>query len=187
MLAEAGWLDYDGDGVREDASGVQLRPTLIVQEGSRPDLLRLLARAERDLAAVGMALAIEVLPAAQFEERWIVRRDFDLIAYAYDLLPGFTDYDLYGSRWDIRTNPAGWNPGGYSNADADAAIDEFLGAVSLTRQRVALAKLQAAVNDDLFGLWFGFPRDLILVSESVTGFEPDIAWQTAQTWKLRMA
>ena len=187
MLAEAGWLDYDGDGVREDASGVQLRPTLIVQEGSRPDLLRLLARAERDLAAVGMALAIEVLPAAQFEERWIVRRDFDLIAYAYDLLPGFTDYDLYGSRWDIRKNPAGWNPGGYSNADADAAIEEFLGAVSLTRQRVALAKLQAAVNDDLFGLWFGFPRDLILVSDSVTGFEPDIAWQTAQTWKLRLA
>jgi peptide/nickel transport system substrate-binding protein len=185
MLAEAGWLDLDGDGVREDATGVQLRPNLIVQEGSRPELLRLLARVARDLAGVGIALTIEVLPAARFEERWIVSRDYDLIAYAYDLLPGFTDYDLYGSNWDIRANPAGWNPGGYSNSDADAAIDEFLHAVSLTRQRAALAKLQAAVNEDLFGLWFGFPRDAILVSDQITGFEPDIAWQTAQTWKLR--
>jgi hypothetical protein len=56
--------------------------------------------------------------------------------------------------------------------------------VSLTRQRAALVKLQQAVNEDLFGLWFGFPRDLILVSDEIAGFEPDIAWQTAQTWKL---
>lgn len=185
MLAEAGWLDVDGDGVREDATGVQLRPTLIVQKGTRPELIRLLARVERDLAAIGVDLSVQALPSAQFDERWIESRDYDLIAFAYDLLPGFTDYDLYGSKWDIRTNPAGWNPGGYGNADADAAIEEYLNSVSLTRQRAALAKLQQAVNDDLFGLWFGFPRDLILVSDEITGFEPDIAWQTAQTWKLR--
>jgi peptide/nickel transport system substrate-binding protein len=184
LLAEAGWIDYDGDGVLEDPSGVPFRPIAILQENARPELAEVLARVSRDLIEVGIGLTIEALAADEFEDRWINRRDYDLICYAYDLLPGFTDFDLYGTSWDIRTNPAGWNPGGYSNTDADAAIAEFLGAVSISRQRSALAKLQRAVNDDLFGLWFGFPEDLVLIAKGIDGFAPDIAWQTAQTWTL---
>jgi peptide/nickel transport system substrate-binding protein len=184
LLAEAGWIDYDGDGVREDATGWQLRPVAIVRDDSRPELAAVMARVARDLAGVGIALSVEVLPPDEFDERWITRRDYDLIAYAYDQLPGFTDFDLYGSAWDIRTNPAGWNPGGYANADADAAIDEFLGAVSVERQATALRRLQNVVNEDLFGLWLGFPDDLVLVAAGIEGFSPDKAWQTARTWDL---
>jgi peptide/nickel transport system substrate-binding protein len=184
LLAEAGWLDYDGDGVREDVNGWPLRPVAIIREDSRPELAAVMARVARDLAGVGIGLTIEVLPADEFDERWITSRDYDLIGYAYDQLPGFTDFDLYGSRWDIRTNPAGWNPGGYANAEADAAIEEFLSAVSISRQATALRRLQRAVNDDLFGLWLGFPDDLILVAPDVAGFKPDMAWQTARTWDL---
>jgi peptide/nickel transport system substrate-binding protein len=184
LLAEAGWIDYDGDGVREDANGVPLRPVAILREDSRRELSAVMASVGRDLAEVGIDLIVETLPAEAFDERWIRNRDYDLIGYAYDLLPGFTDYDLYGSAWDIRTNPAGWNPGGYSNADADAAIGEFLSSVLIERQRTALSRLQRAVNDDLFALWFGFPEDRIGVAEGIEGFEPDIAWQTAQTWML---
>jgi peptide/nickel transport system substrate-binding protein len=184
LLTEAGWVDYDGDGVREDVSGWQLRPVAIVRENSRPELAAVMARVARDLAAVGVALSVEVLPPDVFDDRWITRRDYDLIAYAYDQLPGFTDFDLYGSAWDIRENPAGWNPGGYVNADADAAIDEFLGAIAIERQATALRRLQRIVNEDLFGLWLGFPEDLVLVAAGIEGFTPDIAWQTARTWDL---
>jgi ABC-type transport system substrate-binding protein len=184
MLAEAGWVDYDGDGVREDVNGVQLRPVVIFREQSRPELAAILARVARDLASVGFALTLEALPDDAFERRWIETRDYDLIAYAYDQLPGFTDFDLYGSAWDIRTNPTGWNPGGYANTEADAAIAEFLDAVAVERQAQALAGLQRAVDDDLFGLWFGFPNDLILVNREIAGFQPDMAWQTARTWNL---
>ena len=184
LLTEAGWVDYDGDGVREDITGWQLRPVAIVREDSRPELAAVMARVVRDFAAVGIALSVDVLSPDAFDDRWINRRDYDLIAYAYDQLPGFTDFDLYGSAWDIRTNPAGWNPGGYANADADAAIDEFLGAVSIERQATALRRLQQVVNDDLFGLWLGFPDDLVLVAAGIEGFTPDMAWQTARTWDL---
>lgn len=184
LLTEAGWVDYDGDGVREDVNGWQLRPVAIVREDSRPELAAVMARVARDLAAVGIALSVEVLPPEVFDDRWITRRDYDLIAYAYDQLPGFTDFDLYGSAWDIRNNPAGWNPGGYTNADADAAIDEFLGAISVERQAAALRRLQRIVDEDMFGLWFGFPEDLVLVADGTEGFAPDMAWQTARTWEL---
>ena len=184
LLGEAGWADYNGDGVLEDVNGLPFSPTVIVQEATRPGLIALLARVARDLAAVGIALTIESLSSDAFDRRWIVSRDYDLIAYAYDQLPGFTDFDLYGSDWDIRSNPAGWNPGGYSNPDADAAIGEFLGAVSIERQAEALKSLQRAVNEDLFGLWFGFPDDVVLVANEIDGFQPNIAWQTARTWDL---
>ncbi|MCA9879461.1 MAG: hypothetical protein KC442_16830 [Thermomicrobiales bacterium] len=187
LLAEAGWLDYDGDGVREDVNGYQLRPVVIVREDARPELLAVLARIARDLYDAGFGVTVESLPPDDFDARWIQTRDYDLIAYAYDQLPGFTDYDLLGSQWDIRYNPAGWNPGAYSNAEADAAIAEFLGAVSLERQRLALQQLQVAVNEDLFGLWFGFPRDVILVQPGVFGFRPNITWQTMDTARLWLA
>ena len=184
LLTEAGWVDYDGDGVREDVNGWQMRPVAIVREDSRPELVAVMARVARDLAAIGIVLSVEVLPAEAFDDRWITRRDYDLIAYAYDQLPGFTDFDLYGSAWDIRHNPAGWNPGGYMNADADVAIDEFLGAISVERQAVALRQLQRVADEDLFGLWLGFPEDLVLVADEIDGFAPDMAWQTARTWDL---
>lgn len=184
LLAEAGWFDYDGDGVREDATGVQLRPVAILRDDSRPELAAVMARVARDLAVVGIALTVEALPPEEFDRRWIETRQFDLIAYAYDQLPGFTDIDLYGSTWDIRTNPAGWNPGGYSNPEADAAIEQFLNAVSIERQASALKRLQRAVDEDLFGLWLGFPMDLILIAGGVEGFSPDMAWQTLRTWGL---
>ena len=184
LLTEAGWIDYDGDGVREDVNGWQFRPVAILREDSRPELAAVMARVARDLAEVGIALTVEVLPADEFDDRWIARRDYDLIAYAYDQLPGFTDFDLYGSAWDIRSNAAGWNPGGYANPDADAAINEFLGAVSIERQATALQRLQRVVDEDLFGLWLGFPDDLVLVAGGIEGFTPDMSWQTARTWDL---
>ncbi len=184
LLAEAGWVDSNGDGIREDVNGWPLQPVAIVRTDARPELSAVLARVTRDLTGVGIGLVVETLSPEAFGERWISARTYDLIAYAYDQLPGFTDFDLYGSAWDIRANPAGWNPGGYANDDADAAIEEFLAAVSIERQAVALRRLQHAVNDDLFGLWFGFPRDLVLVAEGIAGFTPDMAWQTALTWEL---
>lgn len=181
LLAEAGWFDYDGDGVREDVNGFPLRPVIIVRDDARPELHAVLARVARDLFDAGFGVTVESLSPDDFDDRWINARTYDLIAYAYDQLPGFTDYDLVGSRWDIRNNPAGWNPGGYSNSEADAAINALLEAVSLERQRVALQQLQVSINEDLFGLWFGFPRDVILVQPGVNGYEPNIAWQTANT------
>ena len=80
LLTEAGWIDYDGDGVREDVNGWQLRPVAILRDDSRPELAAVMARVARDLAAVGMALSVEVLPPDAFDERWIARRDYDLIA-----------------------------------------------------------------------------------------------------------
>jgi len=181
LLTEAGWEDRDGNGTRQNAAGVPLSLTAIFQADGRPELGRVLASVADDLAAVGVDLTVEPLPEAEFRERWLETRAYDLIAYAYDLYPGFTDFDLYGSAWDIRFNPQGWNPGGYGNAAVDAAIADFLVAVAIDAQREALVRLQRAADEDLFGLWLGFPQELVLVGEELRGVRPNLLWPTADT------
>jgi ABC-type transport system substrate-binding protein len=184
LLNEAGWYDYNGDGFLERADGFPLALTLIYPADARPDLARVLARVQLDLEDVGVDLVLQGLAADAFRQRWTATRDYDLIAYAYDLFPGFTDVDLYGSRWDVRRNVLGWNPGGYANPAADAAIDAYLAAGSIEAARSALIDLQRAVDEDLFGLWLGFPQDLVLVAADVLGFRPDKVWQTAGTPRM---
>lgn len=186
LLADAGWTDANGDGVVEDSDGNRLELTAILRNDARPELLAVLQSIVPDLQEVGVALRVRALAPDRFVETWTSKRDYDLIAYAYALYPGFTDFDLYGSDWDIRNNPQGWNPGGYHNPDADDAIRDALAARSMEGLRNALIRLQHAVNDDLFALWFGFPQDLTLVHNDIQGFQPHIllpTWNTRLLWR----
>jgi peptide/nickel transport system substrate-binding protein len=184
LLQSLGWADVNGDGVLDSPAGVPFIIKVALANDARPELARLLARVKEDLLQIGVVLNIDPLAAVDLAQTLTVTRDFDLVAYAYDLYPGFTDWDLYGSAWDIRKNPLGWNPGGYANADADAAIAAFLASRSLADQRTALGRLQQAVDRDLFGLWFGFPQSPVLVDADIDGFQPDKIWQTAGTARL---
>jgi peptide/nickel transport system substrate-binding protein len=184
LLRQSGWVDRDGDGIAEKKNGTKLELTLIVENDARTELLSVLDSIVADLKDAGAALEVQRLGPDQFRDRWTATHDFDLIAFAYDLYPGFTDFDLYGSAWDIRVNSQGFNPGGYHNKTVDKAIDDYFAAKNLDAQRLALGKLQQAANDDLFGLWFGFPQNLILVRPDVLGFQPTMQWETWETRKL---
>ncbi len=184
LLRQSGWIDRDGDAISEKKDGTKLELTLIVENDARPELLSVLDGIVADLKEVGAALDVKKLGPDQFQDRWTAKHDFDLIAFAYDLYPGFTDFDLYGSAWDIRINSQGFNPGAYHNKDVDNAIEDYFSATDLDKQKNALSKLQKAANDDLFGLWFGFPQNLILVRPDVLGFQPNMQWETWDTRKL---
>lgn len=186
ILDEAGWEDINGDGMREDARGNTLDLYCIVQEDERPELLAILDRLGGDFEKIGARLTVEKLNADAFDERWTQNRMYDMIAYSLTQYAAFAEFDLYGSAWDIRTNPAGWNPGAYSNPDVDAAIGAYFAAWEQAPMRAALYELQRAANEDLFGLWFGFPRDLVLVHDDIRGYAPNKmyqTWGTRQLWR----
>ncbi len=182
LLVDAGF-ERSG-GLMLDATGAPLTLNVIVRNDSRFEMRMALRSIVDDFAAIGVSLRVEELGEQEFEDRWRYTHDFDLIAYSYRCYPGFTDFDLYGGAWDIRSNPAGWNPGGYVNADADAAIDRALQAADLDVLAAAVRDLQVAVDDDLFGLWLGSPNDLVLVRDEVLGFVPSMNWPTLNTRSL---
>ena len=169
LLTEAGFLDVDGDGLLNDPAGVPFVLTAIVRDDANPMLIETLNGLVEDFGELGATLLIEQLPPDAFFDTWANTRAWDLIAYSYALYPGFTDYDLYGSNWDIRINPQGWNPGGYNNEEVDDLIKKILISPNLTSQANLLDRLQQIVNgDDLFGLWFGFPNDLVFARKDVS-------------------
>lgn len=183
LLNEAGFSrQKDGTTVMPD--GVPFILDLIVRADARFEMRLALRSIKEDFAALGIGLDIEELDDATFNDRWTSTYDWDLIAFSYQTFPGFTDFDLYGSNWDIRVNPQGWNPGGYENRTVDTAIRGALGAKTLEGLESSVKDLQVAANDDLFGLWLGFPQDLILIHPDVLGFQPTMNWQTWQTRKL---
>lgn len=184
LLNEAGWVDYTGDGYLADANGQGLAMAILLDANAPAEIQRAVARVKLDWENIGVNVYIQIEKADEFTKRWTKLRNYDLIAFSFDQFPGFSDFDLYGSGWDIRRNLVGWNPGGYENPDADAAIEEYLAAVTIEDQRAALLTLQQAVDEDLAGIWLGFPQSLILVGADVLGFQPSMAWQTANTARL---
>ena len=156
---------------------------MIVQNDARGDLIATLQSLVADLADAGIALTVRPMEPTAFASTWIDKHDFDMIAYAYNLYPGFTDFDLYGSGWDIRVNSQGWNPGGYKNDAVDKTIKSILAESNVDDLSASLKQLQQQTNDDLFGLWFGFPRDLVLVRQEIQGYRPN---KQCQVWDMRL-
>jgi ABC-type transport system substrate-binding protein len=76
--------------------------------------------------------------------------------------------------WDIRSNRRGWNPGGYYNAGVDAAIQEWFAATDPDAMKAAATAIQHGINEDLFGIWFGFPHDTVLVRDDIQGFNANM-------------
>jgi peptide/nickel transport system substrate-binding protein len=189
LLAEAGFSNRRGDGILRGEDGSALKFDVIVRRGDSPELEAILASIEVDLEEAGIQFEVRPLSPERFETTWITDRTYDLIAFAYSLYPGFTDFDLYGSAWDIRTNIQGFNPGGYKNDKVDRAIDRALTATSDDDYQSALHAIQRQVADeDLFALWFGTPLEAVLVQADIRGFQPNKQWQTWQTnrlWRTR--
>ncbi|MGC4190589.1 MAG: ABC transporter substrate-binding protein [Thermomicrobiales bacterium] len=186
VLKDGGWSDADGDGLLEDKDGNTLDLYCVVSSADRPELISLLQGLNDNFNKIGARLTVQVLDPGDFLERWVDNHQFDMVAFTLVQYPAFDEYDLYGSQWDVRTNSAGWNPGSYDNPKADAALEKWFAATSEDQMKAALASLQQAVNDDLFGLWLGFPRDLVLVRPGVEGFQPNkmlSTWETRLLWK----
>lgn len=184
ILADGGWSDWDGDGMLEDQYGNKTDLYMIVRDDERPELLSLLGQVQKDWAEIGVRLSVQHLWPDVFDERWVENREYDLIANSLVNYPAFNEFDLYGSQWDIRNNVRGWNPGGYFNAGVDAAIQSWFNATDPDEMKAAAGEIQKLTNEDLFGIWFGFPDDLVLVKEDVQGFNSSafLLSQNAHRW-----
>jgi peptide/nickel transport system substrate-binding protein len=181
LLKDANWADLNGDGILDSPIGDALSLNTLVLDSAAPAVHDTLEAMNKDLSEIGVSLTIESLPLDQFIARWSQDRSWDLLVYDLRLYPAFAEFDLIGSTWDISTNAGGWNPGGYANTDADAAIQAYFDAVSEKDLKAALQDLQRAIVEDPFALWLGFPEELVLVGPDVRGFTPNPLWSTLDT------
>ncbi len=184
MLDEAGWADWDGDGIRDSPSGDRGAFVCIVRSDADPALLATLDRLNADFDQLGFSLEVQRLEPVDFTLRWTEGFDYDLIAWSLTQYGAFVEFDLVGSAWSIRRNTAGWNPGGYWNPEVDEAIAAYLGSWKQDDMVDALHTIQRVTNEDPFALWLGFPQQPVLVRPDVSGYQPNKMWQSWNTWLL---
>ncbi len=190
LLAENGWTDWDGDGVLDSPSGDRGAFVCIVRDDASPQFLATLDALGADFDELGFELEVQRLAADVFTARWTTEFDYDLIAISLNQYAAFNEFDLFGSPWSIRRNPAGWNPGGYFNAELDEAILAYLQSWEIANMKAALTTIQRVSNDDPFALWLGFPQQPVLVQPDIAGFQPNKLWQTwnaASLWRTEKA
>ncbi|MEJ7900734.1 MAG: ABC transporter substrate-binding protein, partial [Thermomicrobiales bacterium] len=181
LLSANGWVDWDGNGVRDSPSGDRGAFVCIVRNDADTQFLSTLDSLDTDFRDLGFELEVQRLNADDFATRWTSSFDYDLIAISLNQYAAFSEFDLVGSPWSIRRNLAGWNPGGYFSPEVDEAIYTFLQSWRVEDMKAALGTIQRVTNDDPFALWLGFPQQPVLVSPNIAGFQPNKMWQSWNT------
>ncbi|MEO8608099.1 MAG: ABC transporter substrate-binding protein [Chloroflexota bacterium] len=144
ILDDAGYLDSDGDGIREDKDGKPMEYRLYTDDSSAY-YIRILQIVSDGLAQIG----ISAPPLAQNTDFLVstqIDYDFDIIYYEWnpDADPGF----LTSVFTCAETADGGWNDSGYCNPDYDKLYDAQSTAVKPEDRKAVLWKIQEMIAKD---------------------------------------
>ncbi|HEX7051244.1 MAG TPA: ABC transporter substrate-binding protein [Longimicrobiales bacterium] len=147
LLSDAGWIDRNGDGIRENAAGRALRFTLLTSQES--PLNRAIAEVvQSDLRAVGAGVEIQPLEFQTLLTRHR-GRDFDAVLTNW-VLDNFqvasAPSALFHSRWaDV---PGSANRSSFANPRADALIERGAAATDPDSARAIWAEFTELLREE---------------------------------------
>ncbi|MEI7646013.1 MAG: peptide ABC transporter substrate-binding protein [Chloroflexales bacterium] len=184
LLDQAGYLDSNGDGLRElDAHNLTLG--LVTTAGS-PLRTQVANQIKADLAAVGVTLVISAVSAADLyrPNGPLYRRNFDLALFAWIAGPDPRGWE----RWSCAGVPKesnGWtgnNFPGWCFFEADKAIRTATTAIDIRERGAAYLRQQQLFTQELPVLPLFQRVDLTISSPTITGVRPDAT--APFTWNL---
>ncbi len=178
ILEEAGFVDSDGDGIREDQDGNPLEYRLYASDDASNT--RVLEIISDGLAQVG----ISAPPTVMDEDSLIGLYpdfDFDLIFWGWYLDPD-PDFGMLIFTCDQREE-GGWNDSGYCDEDFDEMYSQQAILVDHEARRQVIWEMQQKLFDDRPYIVLMYAKNIQAYrSDRFTGFglEPgDILWKAA--------
>jgi peptide/nickel transport system substrate-binding protein len=164
LLDAAGWIDHDGDGVR-DKGGVALRWSVATSD--EPARLAAARQIADDLGNVGMKVDVRSVPFTVLVDRVARQRDFDA------LLVGITvgnDPDPYPFFHTSQASDPGDNFSGYSTLPTDRLLEQARRAADQTKRRELFAQVWNAIATDVPVVFLYFTDYLYVQSRALHGF-----------------
>jgi len=142
LLAEAGWLDSDGDGVL-DRDGTNLAFELLAPSESetRQDVALMI---ERDLARIGVTVKPRFVEWGSFQAA-MAGGTFDALVNRW-VEP--TQVDLWGIWHSAPPDEPSFNFGGYHNPEVDRLLEQVEEAPDFATQKPLLDEIQTLIVAD---------------------------------------
>jgi peptide/nickel transport system substrate-binding protein len=141
LLDEAGWLDADGEGIREK-DGRPLRFTLLVPDSTMQLTQQIVVWQQHSWARVGAAVEIERLEWQAFREKRNAG-DFDAASFHLALTPSPDQFDLYHSS----ARGAGYNFYGLRDPQVDDLLERGRAEFDPERRREIYRRLQRILHE----------------------------------------
>ncbi|MBX3143924.1 MAG: peptide ABC transporter substrate-binding protein, partial [Trueperaceae bacterium] len=191
-LEAAGWIDRDGDGIREK-DGVRLSLTHSTTAGNRPRE-SMQAIMQQAWADVGIEVTIENYPAPSFFGGWngvAWGRRYEMAQFSngiFALQPNLSDW-WHSDAIPTPEKQFGNGHSGWSNARVDELLDEHRRGVTDERAREILNEVQRIIYDDyaMFPLFsaatiFGVNRNVHNVNPTQFGAQAGLFWDVFDWW-----
>jgi len=167
LLAEAGWVDRNGDGVL-DKDGQPFAFTILTNQGNE-ERKKIAEIVQQRLREVGVAVEIRTLEWASFIKDFVKKRRFEAIILGWGI---GTDPDQYNIWHSSKTGPDELNHISYQNPEVDRLLD--LGRASCRREerKKHYERLQEVLAEDQPLIFLYFRDALPVVALRVRGVEP---------------
>ena len=141
LLDEAGWMDHNGDGIR-DKNGIEFKFEFLIPNGSDTGE-KISTILKEELDKVGVDMQIRKIEWAVFT-RHLNERKFDAVTLGWSMGVETDPYQI----WQSSQIEEGSNFVGFSNEEADGLIDEARTEFDRERRIELYRKFSKIVHED---------------------------------------
>jgi peptide/nickel transport system substrate-binding protein len=181
LLAEAGWIDRNGDGIVENEQGKPLRFTIKTNKGNqvRADIAEVV---QADLRKIGVDAAPQIVEWGALLDQLQTpsRRDFDAVIIGWVTEFRIDDSDLFSCK--KLNDPFQWV--GYCDPATERLLDTLPKIVSREAAKPLWAEYQRKIAHDQPYTFLYFVERLAGVSDRLRSVNPDARgdWLGAERW-----
>jgi peptide/nickel transport system substrate-binding protein len=167
LLAQAGWIDRDDDGVVEDKEGKPFAFTILTNQGN-DERKKVAEIIQQRLKEVGVKADIQVIEWAAFIKEYVKPRRFEAVILG---LGAGVDPDQYAVWHSSQTGPDQMNRTSYANPEVDHLL-EMGRASCVQEERVKYyRRIQEILAEDVPMVFLYFKDELPAVSARFRGIK----------------
>lgn len=184
LLEEAGWIDRDGDGIRENEKGEKLEFTLTTNQGNdvRKKIGELVTRWwER----IGVKAKLRIMEWSSFVYEYIDKGNFDAVILGWSLGIDPDQYIIWHSSMTSKEGK-GLNFIFYSNPRVDKLLEEGRKTFDRKKRAGIYREIHRLIAQDVPYIFLFSQQSLVAVSKRFKGIKPTIIGikYNIHEWKL---
>jgi len=183
LLDQAGWVDNDGDGIREK-EGVNLEFSLLTNDD--PTRLKIIEEITRQWAVVGAKAVPQTSGVSGLVRDFLRPRRYDAILTQWQELP--PDPDPYPLWHSTQVQGEGQNYSGFAHREADQIMEEARRTTDQTRRMELYHRFQQIFADEVPALLLYHPVYSYAIDTRVKGvqiapmIDPSDRFRTITDW-----